>query len=190
MCRTSWPETSSAARTPLGFIQSWLLLLPLPLGPGETGEEALDRQQLPGQAQLQPRPEERVLVGGREFVWREYRSPDAVLNFNAVLRQVAERRVAYAVCNLESDQARDGLWLQAGADNQSEVYLNGRQIYQCRLSNRPLWALDTVGPVALRQGVNVLQFKAVNDVGAWEGCVRLVDDAGLPAQGIRVKLTP
>jgi hypothetical protein len=61
------------------------------------------------------------------------------------------------------------------------VYLNGRQIYQCRLSNRPLWALDTVGPVALKQGVNVLLFKVVNDAGAWEGCAPLVDDAGRPA---------
>ena len=61
------------------------------------------------------------------------------MNFNAVLGQVAERSVAYAVCYLESDQARDGLWLQVGSDNQAKVYLNGRQVYQCRLSNRPLW---------------------------------------------------
>ena len=26
--------------------------------------------------------------------------------------------------------------------------------------------------------------------GDWEGCARLVDDAGRPAQGLRVKLTP
>ena len=50
--------------------------------------------------------------------------------------------------------------------------------------------LDTVGPVSLKQGVNVLLFKVVNEVAHWEGCVRLVDDAGLPAQGIRVRLTP
>jgi hypothetical protein len=173
-----------------GFIRSWLLLLPMPLAPGETGEQALDRQQIPGQAQLRPRSGERAMVDGRELVWREYRSPEAAVNFNAVLGQVAERSVAYAVCYLESERARDGLWLQAGADNQSEVYLNGRQIYQCRLSTRPLWSLETVGPVGLKQGVNVLLFKAVNDVGAWEGCVRLVDDAGLPALGIRVRLAP
>jgi hypothetical protein len=173
-----------------GFIQTWLLLLPLPLASEETGAQALDRQQLPGEAQLRPRLGERVMVGGRELIWQEYRSPEAAVNFNAALQRVANRSVAYAVCYLESDQARAGQWLQVGADNQSEVYLNSQQIYQCRLSTRPLWALDTVGPVALKQGINVLVFKAVNDVGAWEGCARLVDDAGLPAQGIRVKLTP
>jgi WD40 repeat protein/serine/threonine protein kinase len=173
-----------------GFIQTWLLLLPLHLVQGETGEEGLDRHQLPGEGQLRPRPGEPVRVGGRKFVWREYRSPGPFVKFNAVLRQVSEQSVVYAVCYVESDHDRDGLWVQAGADNQSKLYLNGRQIYQCRLSNRPLWSLDTVGPVALKQGVNVLVLKVVNDVGAWEGCVRLVDDAGLPVQGIRVRLTP
>ena len=172
-----------------GFIQTWLLLLPLPLAAGETGAQALDRQQLPGEAQLRPRLGERVLVGGRELVWQEHRSPEAAVSFNAVLGRVAERSVAYAVCYLESDQARDGLWLQVGGDDQAKLYLNGRQIYECRLGH-PLVALDTVGPVALKQGINVLLLKVVNERGIWEGCARLVDDAGLPAQGIRVKLTP
>ena len=110
-----------------GFIQTWLLLLPLPFTPGETAK-GLDRQQLPGEAQLRPRPGERVLVGGREMVWQEHRSPEAVVNFNAVLERVTEQSVAYAVCYLESDQARDGLWLQVGSDDQAEVYLNGREI--------------------------------------------------------------
>jgi hypothetical protein len=172
-----------------GFIQTWLLLLPLPFTPGETGAQALDRQQLPGEAQLRPRNGERVLVGGREVVWREHRSPEAAVSFNAVLERVAEQSVAYAVCYLESGQARDGLWLQVGSDDQAAVYLNGRQIYECRL-NRPLCGLDTAGPVALKQGINVLLFKVVNVIGDWEGCARLVDAAGLPAKGIRVKLTP
>ena len=36
---------------PQGFIQTWLLLLPLPFASGETGAQALDRPQLPGEAQ-------------------------------------------------------------------------------------------------------------------------------------------
>jgi len=171
-----------------GFIQTWLLLLPLPFAPGETGAQALDRQQVPAEAQLRPRLGDRVLVGGRGLVWREYRSPEAAVSFNAVLGRVAERSVAYAVCYLESDQPRDGLWLQVGGDDRAAVYLNGRQIYQSRLG-RPL-SLDTAGPVALKQGSNVLLFKVVNVGGGWEGCARVLDDAGLPANGIRVKLTP
>jgi hypothetical protein len=172
-----------------GFIQTWLLLLPLPLAAGETGAQALDQQQLPDEAQVRPRLGERVFVGGRELVWQEHRSPEAAVSFNAVLGRVAERSVAYAVCYLESDQARDGLWLQVGGDDQTKLYLNGRQIYECR-QGHPLEALDTVGPVALKQGINVLLLKVVNERGIWEGCARPVDGADLPAQGIRVKLTP
>jgi hypothetical protein len=161
----------------------------VPFASGESSAQALDRQQLPGEPQLRPRPGERVVVDGRELVWQEHRSAEAAVDFNAVLGRVAERSLAYAVCYLESDQPRDGLWPQVGGDDQTAVYLNGRPIYQCRLK-RPLRALSTVGPVALKQGINVLVFKVVNEVGIWEGCARLVDDADLPAKGIRVKLTP
>jgi hypothetical protein len=111
------------------------------------------------------------------------------VDFNAVLGRVEERSVAYAVCYVESDRARDGLWLQPGSDDQAKVYLNGREIYQIRLL-RSLATLDTVGPVGLRRGINVLLFKVVNETGRWEGCARLVDDAGRPVPGLRVKLTP
>jgi hypothetical protein len=172
-----------------GFLQTWLLLLPLPFGAGETGAQALDRPQLPDEASLRPRPGERVTVGGRPCPWQEHRSPKAVVDFNAVLGRVAERSVAYAVCYIESDRARDGLWLQLGSDDQAKVSLNGREIYQARLP-RILWTLDTAGPVGLKRGLNVLVLKVVNERGQWEGCARLVDDAGRPVQGLRVTLTP
>jgi hypothetical protein len=91
---------------------------------------------------------------------------------------------------LESDRARDDLRLQVGSDDQAKVYLNGQEIYHyCQ--TRGLNELDTVDrPVALDQGTNVLLFKVVNEAYGWYGCVRLVDEAGRPAQGIRVKLTP
>jgi hypothetical protein len=111
------------------------------------------------------------------------------VDFNAVLGRVTERSVVYAVCYVESEHARDGLWLQVGSSNQAKVYINGRKIYEWRLRSF-LKDLDTVGPVALKRGTNVLVFKVVNESGSWEGCVRLVDEAGRPVQGIRVKLTP
>jgi WD40 repeat protein len=172
-----------------GFLQTWLLLLPLPLAAEETGTQALDRHQIPDEASLQPRRGDQVTVGGRPWRWHEHRSPKAVVDFNAVLGRVVERMVAYAVCYIESDRARDGLWLQVGSDDQAKVYLNGREIYQVRLP-QSLVTLDTVGPVGLKRGINVLLLKVVNETGQWEGCARLVDDAGRPVQGLRVMLTP
>jgi hypothetical protein len=172
-----------------GFFQTWLLLLPLPLAAGENSAQALDRQQLPGEAQLRPRPGEGITIGEERWVWQEYRSPRAVVNFHAAAGRMAERSVVYAVCYIETDRARDGLWLQLGSDDQVKVYLNGREIYQDHRF-RKLSSLSTVGPVGLKQGVNVLLFKVVNDTGEWEGCARLLDDAGRPVEALRVKLTP
>ena len=145
-----------------GFIQDWLLLLVLAPAAGDTGEQALDREQLPNEARLQPRQGDLAWVGSRQFVWRKHRSPAAVLDLNAALGRVAERSVAYAVCYLETDQASDDLWLQVASDDQAKVYVNGRQVYRCHL-RRSLLALDTVGPVSLERGTNVLVFKIVNE---------------------------
>ncbi len=106
-----------------------------------------------------------------------------------MLGGVAGRCVTYAVCYIESDKPRDGLWLQVGCDDQAKVYLNGREVYEARLPHS-LVTLDTVGPVGLRRGNNVLLLKVANETGQWEGCARLIDDAGLPVQGLRLKLTP
>jgi WD40 repeat protein/serine/threonine protein kinase len=172
-----------------GFIQNWLLLLPLPLSQGENGAQALDRQQLADEAQLRPRVGQRVITpDGREWVWREHHSAGAIRNFNAVLGRMTEKSIAYAVCYLESDRPRDDLRLQVGSDDQGKVYLNGAAIYECR-QGRSLNVLDTVGSVRLKKGINTLVFKVVNETTDWEGCVRLVDAAGRPAEGIHVKLT-
>jgi WD40 repeat protein/serine/threonine protein kinase len=172
-----------------GFIQTWLLLLPIRFASKESGAQALDRQQLFEEAKLRPRPGQRVWVEGRELVWQEHHSPEPTVDFNAVLGRKTEFSIAYAVCYVESDRTRADIWLQVGSDDQAKVYLNGQDIRQRRLPG-PLDQLDTVGPYTLQQGTNVLVFKVVNESLNWQGCIRLVDEAGRPAQGICVKLTP
>jgi hypothetical protein len=171
-----------------GFIKTWLLLLPIRFATKESGAQALDRQQLPDEAHLRPRPGQRVRVGGHELIWHEHRSPEAIVDFNAVLGRKTEFSIAYAVSYVESDRTRD-VWVQVGSDDQAKVYLNGQDIHQWPLPG-PLDQLDKVGPYTLKQGTNVLVFKVVNESLNWQGCIRLVDEAGQPTQGIRVKLTP
>ena len=172
-----------------GFIKDWLLLVLTP-ALASSGVQALDRQQVADEARIRPRPGDQVLIGGRQArvaaaTGRRMRC----LDFNAALGRMAKQSVAYAVCYLETDQPRDDLWLQVASDDQAKVYVNGTQVYRYRL-RRSLAALDTVGPVALAAGTNVLVFKVVNEGANWAGCVRLVDEAGTPVEGIRVRLTP
>jgi len=196
-----------------GFLRDWILLLPIPWEAGETVARALDRHQIPGEgrglsgldaelaaqaldrpqipdeAQARPRAGDRVPLGGRELVWQEHRSPGAVVDFNAAAGQLTERGVAYAVCYIESDRKRDGLWLQFGCDDWGKVYLNGGEIYRSR-SRRLVSPLDPIGPVQLKPGINVLVLKVVNETEGWMFSARLVDDAGRPAEGLHVRLTP
>jgi Tol biopolymer transport system component len=166
-----------------GFLRDWLVLLPIPLAADGRGPRAVDLQQLPGEAGLRPRPGDRATVGGKELIWQEYHSPEAVLDLNAVMKNATEWSVAYAVCYIESDRARGELWLQVGSDYEAKAYLNGQEIYRCRVP-RSMESLDTAGPVALKQGTNVLVLKVVNERWNWEACARLVDEEWRPAEGL------
>jgi hypothetical protein len=84
---------------------------------------------------------------------------------------VAEHCVIYAACYLDCERARNDLWLQVGGDDHSKVYLNGREVYRNRFGGG-ITGLDTVGPVVLGKGTNMLLFKVVNEVRGWYGCLR------------------
>jgi hypothetical protein len=172
-----------------GFIRDWLVLAPLPLNGYERAAEGMERKQLEQEAKLQPRAGEHVPLGGQEYTWRTYQGNKPILDFNGLVGKLSEGCVAYAVCYVISDRERKDLLLQVGYDDQAKVYLNGQEIYDYMLT-RGLWALDPAGPITLRKGMNVLVFKVLNEISAWEGCARFVDADGNPVEGLRYSLTP
>jgi hypothetical protein len=74
-----------------GFIQTWLLLLPVPWGSAQKAVEALDLQQLQGEAQLRPRPGVRAPVGSEGLLWQEHRLAETFA------RQEVEQRTSETV---------------------------------------------------------------------------------------------
>ncbi len=181
-----------ASRTPGGpddggVIRSWLVLT-LPCGRGESSLQALDHSYLPDEARVRPHPGKTVSFDGRILTWRAHRPATPVLDLNAFLGRATERSVAYAVSYVASDRARDAR-LEVGSDDLSKVYLNGREIYCCP-SPRPLDNVDSIGPIRLEAGTNVLVLKVVNETANWEAVARLTDDQGRPLDGIVVKGSP
>jgi WD40 repeat protein/serine/threonine protein kinase len=179
------PERVTTAQEE-GFLLDWLILAPIPLAEGHTGADALDEQQIPGEATLLPRAGETV----KELVWKEHRGHRSVLDFNAFLGQETIYSVAYAVCYIVSDQERAGLRLRIGSDDQAKIYLNGEEVYKHRQARPVAVDEDTVGGIILKKGTNVLVFKVVNERSAWGGCVRFVEPDGNPVRGLQVRLTP
>jgi hypothetical protein len=175
-------------RTP-GFVQDWLILVPLPLKNCLGWGEGLEREQLADEARLQPRAGDHVPVGDREIVWKVHHAEEPILNFNRLVGKLSNHCVAYAVCYVISPTERNDLLLQVGSDYEAMVYLNGQEVYK-NIVQRPLAALDPIGPVTLHKGTNVLVLKAVNEDAKWEICARFVDGEGNPVQGLQIRLTP
>src|SRR5262249_42300762 len=151
--------------------------------------EALKREQLEA-ARRPPRAghNERG-VDGQEYTWKEYHGEAPILDFNLFVGGVTEPSLAYAVCYVISDTEQHDLRLQVGTRRQAWVYLNGQRIEYYSLHEGQLWAMDELGPITLHQGTNTLVLKVGIDSGA-EGCARIVDAEGNPAQGLQVRLTP
>ena len=172
-------------------IKQWLILAPISLAKGQSGTNGLDIEQIQGEGRLRPKAGEAVSIAGKEFRWRPVFLEDYLTDFNDILGQVTEHSVAYAVCYLRSETEQRGLQMLVGSDDESKVYLNGKEIYKS-LDTRifDVQQMDTVLNVNLNAGLNVLVFKVVNEEAGWLGAIRFVDAQGNPVQGVQVTLDP
>ena len=171
-----------------GAIKQWLMLFPVPNGVPTWGE-ALQREQIPQEANLRPRAGERVKAGQNERTWRAVQLKNNLIYFSELLSEPISGCVAYSVCYVLSETDQAGIQLKVGADTRCKVYLNGRELYRDDHDGPYVPDQHVVTGVQLGAGVNVLVFKVVAGAG-WLGSVRLTDAAGQPVRGIRVTLTP
>jgi hypothetical protein len=173
-----------------GYIRDWLILAALPYGGADDGAAALDKQQIDGEAKLQPKDGEKVKVGDKEYTWKKHQATDAVLDINGFLGAVTEDRVAYAVCYLTADEELKGLQMKTGSDDQAKIYLNGKEIFK-NVEARPLQKdEDATAGVTLTKGVNVVVFKIVNEKQDWSGCLRFLDKDGKPVTKLKGTVKP
>ena len=121
-------------------------------------------------AKLKPKEGDTVKAGDAPLKWTKYEANEHYIDFNAHLGNVTEDSVAYAVCYLVADKPHTGVKLKMGGDDQSKVYLNGKQVLK-NTENRGLEKdQDTSEPVELKQGVNVIVFKVINEKADFSGC--------------------
>jgi hypothetical protein len=183
------PDEEQSGQNDEGFITTWLLLAPIPLENGQSGADALNKEQLPEEAKLQPKSGDKVKVGGEELVWKKYRAKDFFFDFNAFLGKPTEDSVGYAVCYIHADAERKDVTLKTGSDDQAKVYLNGKEVLK-QEEGRPLERDEDSTEIILRKGVNVLVFKVINEKEDWSGCARLLDKDGKVLKGLKVSVAP
>jgi hypothetical protein len=172
-----------------GFITTWLLLAPIPLDDGQSGADALNKQQIKDEAMLMPKAGDKIKVGNKELTWKEYKAKDYFIDFNDYLGQQTEDAVGYAVCYITADKEMKNIKLKTGSDDQAMMYLNGKQVLkqdQARSLDRDQ---DTT-EVTLQKGQNVLVFKVVNEKVDWSGCARFTDQSDKAITSLKVATAP
>jgi WD40 repeat protein len=171
-------------------IKQWLILAPIPLATGQSGDMGLDLEQIEGEGRLRPTAGEARSIGSGELKWRAVALEDFAIDFNVTLGEMTEHAVAYAVCYLRSEAEQRRLQMLVGSDDQAKVYLNGKQVYKSATPRSFVGEADRVTDIVLNAGLNVLVFKVVNEVLDWKGSIRFTDAHGNPVTGVKVTLDP
>ena len=172
-----------------GYIRHWVMLAPISLPEGEAGSEAIFKEQLKGEAALQPRAGDKVKVGGKELTWQNIAAATNYFDFTAMVKTLNEREAGYAVTYIESETEQSDVIMAVASNDEGRIYFNGVDIYVFG-EPRTLMLDADKGKVTLKKGLNVVVFKIINEQGNWQGAMRLLDKSGAPLKNVRIKLTP
>jgi hypothetical protein len=169
-----------------GFIQHWLVLAPIPLEMNQTGADAVDKEQIKGEAKLKPKSGAKVKVGDKQLAWKQHVCKEHLLDFNDFLGGQTEDSVAYAVSFIVAPEDLKGVKMKTGSDDQAKVYLNGKEVFK-HTEARALEKDQDTTEVTLKKGVNVLVVKVVNEKIDWSFCVRFMDKDDKPLIKLKSK---
>lgn len=172
-----------------GYIRDWVMLAPIPLPEGESGSDAVFRQQLRDEAHLRPKAGDTVKINGKELTWQNVTASTNYLDFNALLKSVNDHAAGYIVTYIECETERPDVIMSVASNDEGRIYFNGIDIYA--FSEPRTLMLDTdKGKVSLKKGLNVIVFKVINEQNSWQGAMRLMDKSGAPLRDIKIKLAP
>ena len=172
-----------------GYIRDWVMLAPISIRDGETCAEALLKDQIPNEAALRPKAGDKVTSGGRELTWRNITASTNYFDFNEVLKSMNDHAAGFMVTYIECEREMPDVIVAVASNDQGRIYFNGVDIYAVTEA-RPLMLDQDKGRITLKKGVNVIVFKVLNEQNSWQGAMRLIDKAGAPLKGIRIKLSP
>ena len=174
---------------PEGYIRRWVMLAPISLPEGETGSEAIFKEQIKGEAALQPRAGDKVKVGGKELTWQNITASTNYFDFTAMVKTLNEREAGYAVTYIESETEQSDVIMAVASNDEGRIYFNGVDIYVFG-EPRTLMLDADKGKVTLKKGLNVVVFKVINEQGNWQGAMRLLGKDGAPLKDVKIKLSP
>ena len=172
-----------------GYIRDWLMLAPIALAEGETGSEAIFKEQIKDEAMLRPKAGDKLKIRGKELTWKNITAATNYFDFAASVNTLGEKEAGYAVTYIECETERPDVIMAVASNDQGRIYFNGVDIYIWS-DPRGLVLDSEKGRVTLKKGINVIVFKIINEQGNWQGAMRFLDKAGAPLKDLKIKLSP
>ena len=172
-----------------GYIRDWIMLAPIALPEGDSGADAVFREQIKNEAALRPKAGDKVKVGAKELTWQNVTASTNYFDFNATLKSVNDHAVGYIVTYIECETEKPDLIMAVATNDEGRIYFNGVDIYAFN-EPRTLMLDADKGKVTLKKGINVIVFKVINELNSWQAAMRLLDKMGTPLKDIRIKLAP
>ena len=165
------------------------MLAPIALPDGESGSEALFKEQIRDEAAIRPKAGDKVKLRGKELAWQNITAATNYFDFNAVLGTINDHAAGYMVTYIECETETPDVIMAVASNDEGRIYFNGVDIYAFS-EPRPLMLDADRGKVTLKKGTNVLVFKIINEQNSWQGAMRLLDKSGAPLKDIKIKLSP
>ena len=155
---------------------------------GDQGATEIDKDFLKGEALITPKPDDKVMVGGKQLTWKAHQTSDFFIDFlQAFGKEQGEYVAGYAVAYVIAD-AETKVTLALSSNDQGKAWLNGKQVFRFA-ETRTLDKDTDTSDVTLVKGQNVLVLKVINEVNNWQGCARFTKD-GFGVKNLKISLTP
>jgi hypothetical protein len=172
-----------------GFVRDWLMLAPFSIAEDSAAEE-IDKKQIDKEGDLQPQAGDKIKIGDKEQAWKAVKAKEYNLDFNQVLGKQNEDVLGYLVAYVVADKEMAGLTLGIGSNDQAKIWLNGKEVYKFTDTRTIDKDTDKVKDVTLKQGVNTIVFKVINQKNDWAAALRFLGKDGKPVTGLVVKTAP
>jgi hypothetical protein len=172
-----------------GFIVDWLMLAPFAI-PESSGGDEIDKVQLTKEGSVTPKAGDTAKVGDKDGTWKAVKAKDYELDFNVALGGPHEDVLGYLVAYVVADKELTGVTAAIGSNDESKLYLNGKEIYKFAETRTIAKDTDKIPGLTLHKGVNTVVFKVINEKNDWAAALRFLDKEGKPVSGLSVKLAP
>ena len=187
------PTTPSKAPDPMGFIQRWLVLEPIPAS-GLTDSAvraAVGKEYFPDQLTTLPRDGDKVSVNGQELAWHAEDTSRYNLNlfhFARALRKPSGNALFWVVTVVNCPDDVTDARLAVGSNAASVWWVNGKEVVALYGDRQTVIDDGVSRRLTLNKGPNVVRGAVINGFGATDFCARFLDAQDKPITAITITL--